>query len=185
MLGGLVLALMAAGCGSDDGGDGIATAGGPTVDASASARPASDPEDAQEQQLRFAQCMREHGVDMPDPEVNDSGGTSITIPDGTDPQQVDAATEQCKQHLPNGGEPQPVDPEMLERTREFSKCMRANGIPNFPDPGEDGGIQINPDELGVGPGDPAMQAAEEACKQYMGPEDGGGGAEARLDSRTS
>ena len=181
-LGSLVLALVTVGCGSGGEGGGIATAGGPAAGASVEARPASEPEDLQAQQLRFAQCMREHGIDMPDPEVNDGGGATITIPDGADPQEVDAAAKECRQYLPNGGEPQQADPEVLENTRQFARCMRENGIPNFPDPDENGGIQISPDELGVGPGDPAVEAAEEACRQYMGP---GGGTDARLDSRSS
>jgi hypothetical protein len=49
---------------------------------------------------------------------------------------------------------------------EFSKCMRANGVPNFPDPkeGSNGGFDLSvPDGT-----DPQKVAAAQAkCKQYM------------------
>ena len=37
----------------------------------------------QEQALAFAQCMREHGIDMPDPQFgNDGNGATVGIGDG-------------------------------------------------------------------------------------------------------
>src|SRR5690242_12273015 len=64
----LGLALALAGCGAAPADDGIASAGGATSGGGATAGPsASAPVDRQEAQLKFAQCMREHGVDMPDP----------------------------------------------------------------------------------------------------------------------
>ena len=44
-----------------------------------------------------------------------------------------------------------------EFTVEFAKCMRANGVPNFPDPTGTPG-QLGPDS-GVDPGAPAYLAA--------------------------
>ncbi len=49
------------------------------------ARGSSKHEDAQEQALEYAECMREHGVDMPDPDFS-RGGVSIRIGgEGFDP----------------------------------------------------------------------------------------------------
>lgn len=50
----------------------------------------------------------------------------------------------------------------------YSQCMRAHGIPDYPDPNADGEIQIN-----IGPGsdmdqnNPRFQAAETACKPLL------------------
>jgi hypothetical protein len=162
---GLLLALGAAGCGGADAGDGVATAGGGgdgTASASATPAPMSD----EERQVKFAQCMRDKGIDMPDPEI-DSGRVRIQAPDSVDPAKMQAAMEKCKQYLPNGGQPKKADPATIEQMRKFAQCMRENGVPDFPDPGADGGIriQVNPGSK-MNPNDPTFKAAQEACAQY-------------------
>jgi hypothetical protein len=163
----LALALALAGCGRDPGSDGIATAGGPDGGPSASPTGPSE-ENMQERMLAYAQCMRENGIpDFPDPDFSDNGrGMSLRLPEGTDAEKVDAANQKCRQHMPNGGEPGQADPEMLERLRKFAQCMRDNGFPDFPDPG-DGGLMINGNEHPEwGPDNPEFVAAQEACRQY-------------------
>ncbi|MFC6019510.1 hypothetical protein ACFP2T_25290 [Plantactinospora solaniradicis] len=170
---GLLLALAVAvpGCGpADNGGDGVATAGGgPTGAAGASPEP-SDRQGQQEELLRFAQCMRANGVpEYPDPEF-DGGAVNLSLPEGTDRQKVEAAQQKCKQHLPNGGEPAKLDPAAREQIREYAKCMRANGVPKFPDPDENGGISIEggPD---LDPKSEVFRAAERECAKHrpLGP----------------
>jgi hypothetical protein len=162
----LLLALSAAGCGGGNGDDGVATAGSPGSKATGSAE--AEGLGDQERALKFAQCMRENGVpNFPDPKANDGGGLGIDVPDGTDPQKVDAAMQKCKQYLPNGGEPPKVDPQRAEQNRKLAKCMRDNGVANFPDPGADGGIQINGNDPGMDINDPKFQAAQKACAQYQ------------------
>jgi hypothetical protein len=75
--------------------------------------------------------------------------------------------------MPNGGEPMKADPQMQEQMRKFAQCMRENGVPGFPDPGADGGIQINGGN-GVDPTSEEFKKAEKACAQH-GPKLGGGG----------
>ena len=51
-----------------------------------------------EQMLEFAQCMRDHGVDMPDPMFNDDGGVQIGVggeETRSTPDDFEAATEAC------------------------------------------------------------------------------------------
>jgi hypothetical protein len=48
----------------------------------------------QEAQLRFAQCMRDHGVDVPDPS-SDEGGALIGDGEKQDKEKVQAALEAC------------------------------------------------------------------------------------------
>ena len=50
--------------------------------------------------------------------------------------------------------------------RQFSACMRSHGVPNFPDPGSGGGIQINPAD-GIDPNSPKFQAAQRACQKVL------------------
>jgi hypothetical protein len=44
--------------------------------------------------------------------------------------------------------------------------MRANGVPNFPDPSTGGGIAIRPGS-GLNPQSPAFQAAQKACGKLL------------------
>lgn len=46
----------------------------------------------------------------------------------------------------------------------FAVCMRAHGVPNFPDPGQ-GRLMIRPGS-GIDPRAPAFQAAAKACRRY-------------------
>jgi hypothetical protein len=46
----------------------------------------------------------------------------------------------------------------------YSKCMRANGVPNFPDPDANGGLKIDGDKVGLGT--PAYEKAADKCKKY-------------------
>jgi hypothetical protein len=48
----------------------------------------------------------------------------------------------------------------------FSRCMRANGVPNFPDPGGGGGIQLS-SSSGVNPFSPAFKAAQQKCRKLL------------------
>jgi hypothetical protein len=167
----LLLALAGAGCGGGDDGDGVASAGG-TASPTTSAK-AGDADEA-EAALKYVQCMRENGVpNMADPKVGDNGEVQMDLnADGLDPAKVDAAQEKCKKLLPNGGEPQKIDPQRLEQLRQYSKCMRENGLPDFPDP-SDQGLQLDGNKFP--PDDPKMKAANEKCSRYMPtPLDGGG-----------
>jgi hypothetical protein len=45
----------------------------------------------------------------------------------------------------------------------FARCMRANGVPNFPDPQPGGGAVFNP--AGINTGAPAVQSAMAKCQK--------------------
>jgi ABC-type glycerol-3-phosphate transport system substrate-binding protein len=81
------LALLLAACGGGASTQGIASLQEGTTagdDSSTTTTAAVDPEQAV---LDFAACMREHGVDMPDPDINSAGGGSgrpRRRPDATD-----------------------------------------------------------------------------------------------------
>ncbi|WP_432978997.1 hypothetical protein [Dactylosporangium sp. CA-233914] len=174
---GLLLVLAAAGCARGTGDEGVASAGGATPAASSSGQGNTGPRNPQadqEQFLKFAQCMRDHGVPMEDPQF-DGGAVSLAIPEGTDKSKVDAAQAECKQYMPGGGEPPKLDPADQEKLRKFSQCMRDNGIASFPDPSEDGGIRFN-GEGGVDPKSEQFKAAQKACEQYQPKPPGGGEA---------
>ena len=62
-----------------------------------------DPEEQakmQDNALAYAQCMRDHSIDFPDPDFSD-GGMAMMLPEGMDPQDPDfaAAEEECQPEL--------------------------------------------------------------------------------------
>ena len=48
---------------------------------------------------------------------------------------------------------------------KYAQCMRAHGVPNFPDPSPGGGF-VFPAGSGITPGSPAMQSAQAKCQKY-------------------
>jgi hypothetical protein len=162
---GLFLTLASAGCArsTDNDNSGVASAqtGKPTPSSSSSAAAVDD----QQAALEFAKCMREHGLAwFPDPQPG--GRLNIKSPKGADPAKMQAAQEACKKFIPNGGAPSKMSPEELAEAREMAKCMRAHGLPDFPDPEPDGGLRIDSRKLGSGPGDPTFDKAQEACAKF-------------------
>lgn len=95
--------------------------------------------------VQFAKCMRENGIDMPDPKQGDNGGVMIEAMPGDggdagppDMEKMNAAHEACKKHLPNGGDFKPPSPEDQDKMRQQAKCMRDKGH-DWPDPKFEGG----------------------------------------------
>lgn len=158
-------ALLLAGCGSKgDEASKVASISTPPSSGAASADNSSGKSD-EDRMREFAKCMRDHGVDMPDPKPGEGGGMAITLGgDPADQGKMESAQKACKQFLPNGGEPKPLDPAELDKMRQQAKCMREHGIdmPD-PDPTGKGATRIG------GPGDdPAkFEAAAKACGMGM------------------
>jgi hypothetical protein len=156
---------------------------GTGADASPAPSASLDPEAAQ---LAFAKCMREHGVDMPDPGSGGSGGVSIGDDSGKlKPEEMQAAMDACDQFLQAAGNfKQEIDPAQLDKMIEFAGCMRDHGV-DMPDPNVNGNGGMvfrsanGPDSSGgpstknefsggVDPTSPVFKAAEEACRSILG-----------------
>src|SRR5262245_52135417 len=77
----LAVAAVASGCGSASSGEGVAQfddAAATTSEEDKSGDGTSEDEkDPEEAALAWAKCMREHGVDLPDPEVGKGGRLTI------------------------------------------------------------------------------------------------------------
>ena len=160
----LTLGLAVAGCARNGTGDpqvASAQTGAPTAGATPSATPSDDPDAP----IKFSRCMREHGIAwFPDPQ---GGNLSIRVPKGQDMKKFEAAQQACRTFMPGGGEMRKLSPEQLEQARQMAKCMRENGIPDFPDPNPQGGITIDGDRMNIKPDSPTWKKAEEACARYL------------------
>ena len=114
----------------------------------------------QGQALAFAQCMRQNGVpDFPDPDA-DGRFRGVGHEAEGDP-KFRAAQEACRDLAPGGEHEKLGDPAFVEQMREFSQCMRDNGLPDFPDPDAQGRLRGRGHEQ---QDDPQYQAALETCR---------------------
>jgi hypothetical protein len=173
------LALAASACGKAPD-DGLASAGGPNN--TDKKQVSSDPV---ERMRQFAQCMRDQGIDMPDPQVVEGeggegefkvdmrqgeagAGDKAEAPNAAEMEKFEKAEEACRQYMAEGGMlGGKVDPAEQEKMRQLAKCMRENGFEKFPDPQEGGGIAIGP-ESGIDPRDPKFQEAHKKCEEQVG-----------------
>ncbi|HEX4864672.1 MAG TPA: hypothetical protein VFV02_11400 [Acidimicrobiales bacterium] len=123
----------------------------------------------------WATCMRSHGnPGQVDPTVDANGVIHITFADtGNGPVVFGKGSNNpCDAYLTaastalRGGRPlQKPDPAKLEK---FAQCMRANGVPDFPDPNSGGlSIQVHPGS-DLNPQSPTFQNASKLCAKKTG-----------------
>src|SRR5947209_8171676 len=85
--------------------------------------------------LRFARCMRAHGVsNFPDP--TPGRGIELTPGGGVNAQSSTfrAAQRSCQGLLPLKGAPAHMSASDSRAALRFAECMRTRGVPDFPDP---------------------------------------------------
>jgi hypothetical protein len=141
--------LLAAGCGG-----------------SASSRSAASVESANLRELlAYSVCMRSHGItDFPDP----TGNGFVVIPRSVNPDssQFQAAQNACQHLQPASTPPASAQPNPTLGVR-LAQCMRAHGVPNFPDPGGSvTGTPASNSKLDVR--SPQFQAAQRTCRSLVG-----------------
>jgi hypothetical protein len=117
--------------------------------------------------VAYSQCMHAHGVpNFPDPDPNTPWkpfGAATLAQAGVDTStpQFQAAARACARLQPAVTPAQ--QQQLLSLTLRFVACMRAHGVPNFPDPstvnGEDS-LSLTPSVVNS----PHYQSAEQACR---------------------
>lgn len=145
----ILATVLLAACGGSDGGSDVASLSGDD-DGGGSTSTTLSEEQAEEALLDWAACMREQGLDVPDPQVDGKGRVQIGIggggdaddeggggDDGAPPDRdaFEAAREECGDPPMVGGEISEEDrEEMQQQALELAECMRDEGIEDFPDP---------------------------------------------------
>lgn len=148
-------------------------------------------EDRDEAMLAFAQCMRDHGIDMDDPVVDSSGrGRIFGGGPGTDGPAFDLGSEEfmtaskaCAPIL-EAARPE-IDPEAeqerLEQQLQLAQCIRDSGYPEYPDPaiGTDGRLERvggrGVDDIGIDLRSEAFREVMDVCRDRLGIEQAGFG----------
>jgi len=113
--------------------------------------------------LQFSQCMRANGIpNFPDPSPAGYQTTGINLQSPA----AESAFNVCIKHQHQSGQPPPTPESVRLQELTFAQCMRANGIPNFPDPDANGNIQF-PTTSPI-PHSPAFQRAQNGpCKKDL------------------
>jgi hypothetical protein len=167
LVGALALTLAVAACGGGTKTGGVASLGGankPTTTTNASASGGYDLRQA----LVFARCMRQHGYDMPDPQIeNNTVGVQLPNYQGQRAPKFQAAWQACRRYAPNGGQPERPSAQDRQQALAFARCMRQHGI-NLPDPQVTVEGIDQPPAPGMHRDDPRQRAAEQACSQRRG-----------------
>jgi predicted small lipoprotein YifL len=181
-----IASLAACGGGGGDSGNGAevaniddtspdATTDGTTADTTADA-----PTDPEEAMLAFTECMRDHGVDMPDPQMSKPatggakpGNAVIAVEGDPNDPTFQKANEACEPLMANMRSELEDDPERLAEMkadmREFAQCMRDHGV-DMPDPtfDENGRIKMTGPPPDAERDSDAFNAAAEECNQGEG-----------------
>ena len=122
----------------------------------------------------FAQCMRHNGVSaFPDPPASGD----LTVDGVANGSAVDTntpvftrAVSACKTLEPAGFTGRKPTSQQASARLAFARCMRQNGVPDFPDPTPDGPlIDTNriPSLAGKDPRtDPAFNSARDKCSSF-------------------
>jgi hypothetical protein len=129
------LSLLAAACGGSAGSQ-VAQVGTTTTQS-------GSPGSIHDEALAFTGCMHTHGVPLwPDPASNGTFDKSKLTPAqlGVGSSQIAAAQRACRSLLPTYFAT--PEPGVLAQALRFSRCMRAHGATNFPDPESNGAIAI-------------------------------------------
>ena len=153
-------ASLLAGCGEDlDGSGGEGRAQGPDAK-------------TKKAMLAFAQCMREHGVDMPDPKFGDGErGVMRAKVDGPQ-EKMRAAERACDKYRKDIKTPELSAEQRAEFKKAAlanAKCLREHGI-DAPDPvfGDDGSVQMRIGGPGhKRPDEDTLREAQKACRSTM------------------
>jgi hypothetical protein len=119
-----------------------------------------------EQAVKFADCMRGNGVsEFPDP--NTSGEFDYGIKAGSSLDPGTAAFQQaigaCKDLEPPGFMPATLTAKEVAGRLKFAQCIRENGMPDFPDPADNGPLINVPHAQS----NTEFQAALQKCRPMM------------------
>ena len=178
--------LMAAGCGgSGTSGAGIASLEGQDPGGTTTTAATGTTVDREQAMLDFAQCMRDHGIDMEDPTADENGNFQMMRPSGggeggefdpADREAMQAAREACSP-VPRGHRPavrppghdRDAGPDARSTPPACGRTASTCPTPTSPPPNGGGpGARLGFEPGDYDPNDPTFQAANEACQEIFG-----------------
>jgi hypothetical protein len=165
----LAFSLLAAACsGGDESGPQVASLDDTETDTTLAA-----PElDQEETLLEFSECMRDQGVEFPDPTVDADGNLNFGFgemnPNEIDREALIDAGENCRDLLEGValGFSQIDTSTFDDLFLEYAACMRDQGFDDIPD-SLDLSDLLSPEDLPFDIEDPDFVAADEECRDIF------------------
>jgi hypothetical protein len=153
-----VVALLVLSACSAAEGDRVASAGGEENPAGPAAAEQAAPLDEDAQALVFAECMRDNGVDMPDPGPGQQGLVDAiqAVAGSYDRASMRKALSACQDLMPQYAQEEHADDDWQ---LELAECLREQGLDVSDTPFEDahsGAIDVN-----------EFSAAMEVCRDVL------------------
>ena len=126
-----MVALISAGCGSNAPSDTATASSTGTASSAATAGSANKNATDQDKAVKFAECIRQHGVPhFPDPDAKGDFVFGIDV----SPAVWQKAVHACKDLQPPGSLSGKRSPKQQSAALRFAQCIRDNGVKDFPDP---------------------------------------------------
>lgn len=136
-----------------------------------SSEPKSSPSGDYSQGVKYADCMRSHGVsNFPDPFPG--GGFDVSgLGAETQSPTFASAQDACVGLRPGGSAPLQVTGAQEVQMTAKARCIRKHGVPNFPDPtfSAGAGKVLSHPLAGVEPASPGFKQAVSRCNGGHGP----------------
>jgi hypothetical protein len=166
------LAVLAAGCGGTRA-PSVANLGATTSAISTAASAEGSTTAGKPSAAAFAACLGRHGFASSPGSAASARSNAVhlggvTLNGNVDPTspQFQAAMQACRTYLPGGGPPSLTPAQAAQWAKamaRFARCMRANGVPSFPDPSGDGRFPRGSLD-GIDPASPLLQKAFKGCE---------------------
>ncbi len=164
-----MVSVISAGCGGTRSSSDANTTPGPAVTGS---RDGNSTTAARGKAVRFAECMRAHGVSaFPNPDASGeltidgvANGSSVDTSSVT----FERALGACKSLEPPGFTGTKATPRQRKARLAFARCVRESGVPDFPDPTPNGPL-VDTNRIpssGTAGGMSVLNAAMQKCSRY-------------------
>jgi hypothetical protein len=123
---------------------------------------------------QWATCIRSHGdPDQVDPTIDSNKDIEITMHNASAAlsSEVHGSSGPCSSYLLaaeaalRGGQAAPQAPSASQEAA-YVDCMRANGVPNYPDPSANGDTDF--EGTGINPNSPTFENADKVCSEKAG-----------------
>ena len=178
-------AVALAACGGGSSGNGaVASLSGKSAKSTSGSSSKQSAASLRTQLLAYAACMRDNGVDFPDPQFDSNGQPQFNRQSGRsfadlrDNPNFDKARTACESKRPDFAGQFQLTPEQQAQARtnllKFAKCMRSKDV-DFPDPTFDANGRPQFDRnnppggaQGQNRDDPTVRAARQACQKAIG-----------------
>jgi hypothetical protein len=162
LLAALALIITVGGCGSSAPSQTSTAAGSASGAAAGATKKASE----REQAVKFAECMRGHGLgDFPDPNASGEFVYGVSV----SPAVWARILGECKSLQPPGTLSAKRSPLQQSAALRFAQCIRENGVKDFPDP-ENGQPLVDTNQIpssNLPGGMTTLNAAVQKCRGFM------------------